>query len=198
MLQWNFACRLNKEISCLLSYAPIYSELFLVYLMQKSALKRQGHFHLDTKRTLILLKKTTSSATPRLPTLQLLFHQTKKKWNSAFKVWSLSHHESFYCALSRIPWKQISQHLSKLLWLVETGSWWARKALLLPQATADKRQGLQSSHLYGMSRSTLRSPTITVPLLTNAAILTQAFFMLRKSSLFFSESLHLLFPALTL
>lgn len=89
VLPWNFACRLNKEISCLLSYAPIYSELFLVYLMQKSALKRQGHFHLDTKWTLILLKKTTSSATPRLTTLQLLFHQTKK--NSEIQLSRFDH-----------------------------------------------------------------------------------------------------------
>lgn len=44
----------------------------------------------------------------------------------------------------------------------------------------------------------LWSPTITVSDLTNAVILTGALFVFRKSSLFFSEGVQLLFAALTL
>lgn len=81
----------------------------------------------------------------------------EKKNNSSLKDWTLSYHPSFYSAVSRIPWKQISQHFSKLFWPVGTESCGAREALLLPQATADRRQCLQGHHLHGVARSTLES-----------------------------------------
>lgn len=49
-----FCMWVKKEISCLLSYELIYSDLLLVYLMQRPALKWQGHFHLDKAKFYII------------------------------------------------------------------------------------------------------------------------------------------------
>lgn len=161
--------------------------------MQRPALKWQGHFHLD-KAKFYIIEEDNLINNIEIYHITVTFSPEKKKKkrnNLSLKDWSLS----FYSAVSRILWKQILQHLSKLLWLAETESCGAREALLLLQATADKRQCLQGHHLHVISSSTFRSPTTSVPHLINVVILTGALFMFRKSSLFFSG---LLFSALTL
>lgn len=141
-------------MSCLLSHASIYSDFFVGMFNAKACPKMTGEFSFRYKATFYLIEEGNFSNS-KISRIRVAFHQKKKKKkNSALKHLSFSHHQSFHSAILRTPQEQISQHLSKLLWLVETGSRGGREALLLPQATADKKQGVQTHHLRIMSRST--------------------------------------------
>lgn len=138
VFQFNFANRLNRQTSCVFSHMPIYSDFFLGVFKAKACPKETRAFPLRCKTNFYLIEKSKIE----ISHITDAFHWEKKP--TALKDLSFSNDQSIYSAILRTPWEQISQHLSKTLGLLETDSCGGREALLLPQAVADKMQGLQT------------------------------------------------------
>lgn len=155
MFQSNFVCRLNKEILSSLLCAHLLWPLLSVF-NAKACPKMSETFSSRHKAKFYVIEEENLISNIEIYHIAALFSPGGKKNFISQRLITQSH-QSFYSVISRISWKQISQHFSKLFWLVGTESCGAREELLLPQTTADKRQCLQGYQLHCMSRSSLES-----------------------------------------